>query len=294
MNFSRFAQSRIGKYSTFGVFALGIGFCALQRSSYAKDNKALNPDQFQDFTLSEIYPVSHNTNRLRFKHSDHKHVLGLDVASCIVVKAPIGENGKDVIRPYTPTSSKNDRGFFDLVVKEYPQGVMSKHLNNLQPGDKLQVKGPISKLPYKANMKKKIGMVAGGTGITPMFQLLEEILSNPDDKTEVTLIFANVSEDDILLKQELDAMQYNHDNFHVYYSIDKQKSKNWRGGVGFVSEEMLKDKLPPPSNDNLVVVCGPPGMMKHISGDKAPDYSQGELSGLLKKIGYTSQQVFKF
>jgi hypothetical protein len=31
-----------------------------------------------------------------------------------------------------------------------------------------------------------------------------------------------------------------------------------------------------------------------VSGNKAKDYSQGELSGALKDLGYTSAQVFKF
>ncbi len=45
------------------------------------------------------------------------------------------------------------------VVKGYPDGKMSKHIVNLNVGDSLECKGPISKLPYKPNMKKKIGMV---------------------------------------------------------------------------------------------------------------------------------------
>jgi cytochrome-b5 reductase len=47
------------------------------------------------------------------------------------------------------------------VVKVYPEGKMSKHIGNLQVGDSLDVKGPIQKLPYKPNMKAKIGMIAG-------------------------------------------------------------------------------------------------------------------------------------
>lgn len=27
----------------------------------------------------------------------------------------------------------------------------------------------------------------------------------------------------------------------------------------------------------LIQVCGPPGMMEHVSGGKAPDWSQGEV-----------------
>lgn len=43
-----------------------------------------------------------------------------------------------------------------------------------------------------------------------------------------------------------------------------------------------------------VLVCGPPPMMRAISGDKLPDKSQGPLTGLLKDLGYDESQVFKF
>jgi cytochrome-b5 reductase len=45
-------------------------------------------------------------------------------------------------------------------------------------------------------------MIAGGTGITPMLQLIREMLQNPDESIELRLIFANQSEDDILLRDE--------------------------------------------------------------------------------------------
>lgn len=41
-------------------------------------------------------------------------------------------------------------------------------------------------------------------------------------------------------------------------------------------------------------VCGPPPMMDSVSGDKAPDKSQGELKGMLADLGYSADQVFKF
>ncbi len=69
----------------------------------------------------------------------------------------------------------------------------------------------------------------------------------------------------------------------------------WKGGVGYVTREMLATHMPPPGQPGaLVMVCGPPGMMAAISGDKAPDKSQGELSGILRAMGYTSEQVYKF
>ena len=48
-----------------------------------------------------------------------------------------------------------------------------------------------------------------------MLQIAQEVVRNPEDKTQLTLVFANVSEDDILLKKELDDMAKKHSNFNV-------------------------------------------------------------------------------
>jgi len=109
----------------------------------------------------------------------------------------------------------------------------------------------------------------------------------------VSLVFANIAEEDILLKKEFDQLAGKHKNFKVYYVLERPPTK-WKEGVGFVSPDIIKRQLPPPSQDSLIFVCGPPGMMEAISGNKAPDYSQGELKGILKNLGYNSTNVFKF
>lgn len=47
----------------------------------------------------------------------------------------------------------------------------------LQEGDLIEIKGPFPKLPYTANMKKEIGMMCGGTGITPMLQVQQHLFN---------------------------------------------------------------------------------------------------------------------
>ncbi len=49
-----------------------------------------------------------------------------------------------------------------------------------------------------------------------MLQVASEIVNNPEDKTQVSLIFANQTEDDIILRDELDQMAAKHDNFQVH------------------------------------------------------------------------------
>jgi len=255
---------------------------------------ALNKEEWRPFKFAAAEDVTHDTKKFRFMLPSSQQKLGLPVASCILTRAPIGENGAFVVRPYTPVSSDDDKGYFELVVKNYPgKGVLSSHIHSLKPGDTLEVKGPIPKLPYSKNMKEKIGMIAGGTGITPMFQLIREILKHPDDNTEVRLLFANHTDRDILLKKELDELAARHKNFKVYYVLTTPPA-GWTQGAGHISADMIKRHMPDPSDKHLILVCGPQGFYEHISGTKAKDYTQGELSGLLKDLGYTKEQVFKF
>ncbi|PSS13835.1 NADH-cytochrome b5 reductase-like protein [Actinidia chinensis var. chinensis] len=257
---------------------------------------ALNPDNWLEFKLQDRAKVNHNTHLFRFSF-DPTAKLGLDVASCIITRAPVGQDPegktKYVIRPYTPISDPDSKGYFDLLIKVYPEGKMSQHFASLKPGDVVDVKGPIEKLRYTPNMKKHIGMIAGGTGITPMLQIIDAILRNPDDNTQVSLLYANVSPNDILLKHKLDVLAASYPNLKIFYTVDNP-SKDWNGGSGYITKDMVVKGLPGPSDDALILVCGPPGMMNHISGGKAKDWSQGEVSGILKELGYTEQMVYKF
>ncbi|EPS65850.1 hypothetical protein M569_08927, partial [Genlisea aurea] len=257
---------------------------------------ALNPDNWIEFKLQDKARASHNSHLFRFSF-DPSVKLGLDVSSCILTRAPVGQDAegktKYAIRPYTPISDPEAKGYFDLLIKVYPEGKMTQHFASLKPGDVVEVKGPVEKLRYSPNMKKHIGMIAGGTGITPMLQIIDAILKNPDDNTQVSLIYANVSPDDILLKKKLDKLSASSPNLKVFYTVDKP-TDDWVGGKGYVSKEVALKGLPCPSDDTLILVCGPPGMMKHISGEKAKDWTQGELSGILKELGYKEDMVYKF
>ena len=172
---------------------------------------------------------------------------------------------------------------------------MSTHMHDLVPGQRLDIKGPLPKYHWEANKHKHIALVAGGTGITPMYQLIRAIFNNPDDKTKVTLVFGNVSEEDVLLKHELATIENHYpQRFRAFYVLD-QPPKEWNGGKGYITKELLKTVLPEPKEENIkLFVCGPPGLYKAISGNKVSPKDQGELTGILKELGYSQEQVFKF
>ena len=99
-------------------------------------------------------------------------------------------------------------------------------------------------------------MIAGGTGITPMLQITRTALRDSSDKTKFSLIYANVNEEDILLKQELDELAAKYPNrFTVYYVLNNPPA-GWTGGVGFVSKDQIAAHMPPTSEDIKVLLCG--------------------------------------
>ena len=193
------------------------------------------------------------------------------------------------------TKYVDQAGFLDFIIKKYPNGPMSEYIHALKPGDSLDIKGPIPKYPWDANKHKHIALIAGGTGITPMWQLCRAIFKNPEDKTKVTLIFGNVTEQDILLRKEFEDLENDYpERFRAFYVLDNAPD-GWKGGKGFITKDLLKEVIPGPKEENVkVFVCGPPGLYKAISGTKNKSGEQGELTGHLKELGYGEDQVYKF
>jgi len=80
----------------------------------------------------------------------------LPLASCVIVKSSDPEGlkdakGKPVIRPYTPISRSDAPGELTFLIKKYENGLASTYIHGLKPGDKLGIKGPIQKFPYRGN-----------------------------------------------------------------------------------------------------------------------------------------------
>jgi len=255
--------------------------------------KVLKPNEFQNFELKEKTILSHNTAIYRFKLPRPTDILGLPIGQHISLAATIAGQPKEVVRSYTPISSDEEKGYFDLLIKSYPTGNISKHVASLMVGQTMKVKGPKGAMVYTPNMVRHFGMIAGGTGITPMLQIIRAIVrgrprSGGNDVTQVDLIFANVNPEDILLKEDLDALVKEDDKFRVYYVLNNPPEK-WDGGVGFVTADMIKAKLPPPAKDIKILLCGPPPMISAMK--KATESLSYEKPRPVSKL---EDQVFCF
>jgi len=263
---------------------------------------ALDPERFLDLKLKAIEPYNWNTARFVFELPDGGAALS-PVTSLVVVRAsegaegaPVDKKGNPAMRPYTPISSPNQEGELVLLIKKYEKGTISKYVHErLKPGDTLAIKGPIPKFAYQANEFEHVTLIGGGTGITPLYQLLNHALNDPANQTRYTLLYANVSEGDILLRDEIAALERAHPNkFRVVHTLDKP-APGWKGASGYVSRDLIKAHVPPAEKGNKikVLICGPPGQVSAVAGQK-DGMKQGAVGGILKELGYAEEQVFKF
>ncbi|KAL6711670.1 NADH-cytochrome b5 reductase [Coniothyrium glycines] len=254
-------------------------------------DKVLHPKDFREFELEDKTVISHNTAIYRYKLPKPTDSLGLPIGQHISLAADIGPPGKEqVVRSYTPISSDEDKGHVDLIIKSYPTGNISRYVAEMEIGQKIKIRGPKGAMVYTPNLVRHFGMIAGGTGITPMLQIAKAIERGraSGDNTEVDLIFANVNPEDILLKDELDALAAKDPKFRVHYVLNNPPEK-WSGGTGFVTADMIKKWLPAPASDVKILLCGPPPMVKAM---KAATEGLGfEKARAVSKL---EDQVFAF
>ncbi|KJA23845.1 hypothetical protein HYPSUDRAFT_39370 [Hypholoma sublateritium FD-334 SS-4] len=256
-----------------------------------------NQNSFTAIKLKKISPYNHNSSTFTFELPDNRK-SGLPVASCLVLRATDPEAFKDpagnpYYRPYTPISTSDTAGELTFLVKRYEAGNFSKYIHSLKEGETLSVKGPFLKFPYKANEFDEVAFIGGGTGIAPFYQVLIHALSNKENTTKFKLIYSNISEKDILLRAELDALKAaNPETFDIIYLVD-QPTEGWTGPTGFITAAHIKENIGGPSTNIKVFVCGPPPQVASLAGAK-DGANQGTFSGILRELGYSQEQVLKF
>jgi nitrate reductase (NAD(P)H) len=194
--------------------------------------------------------------------------------------------GSMTMRAYTPISLDENPATVDFVIKlyrpshEYPNGgKMSSLFEKLNIGDHVEMKGPVGHIRYEGDghiiVREKsfhvdtIVMLCGGTGITPMFATLSAIIRSHDDPTQVRMIFANHSEDDIILKSHLDSIVREHPiKVQIYYLLSKPNNAlTWmatesfigQNHVGYMNSTIVTSLLNENLHCSIALICGPPG-----------------------------------
>jgi len=299
------------KVATLGVVGAGAAYTGYHyynttsvyftahAESLPSDSKAafkkMDWKGFTEMKLQSSEQVNHNVKKLTFALPTEDSVTGISPVTSLLTRHTPEGAFIPVFRPYTPVSDNDLPGTVTFMVKHYPGGKGSTKMHSLKPGDSLLFK-TLQEFEYKPNQHQSMLFIAGGSGITPIFQLTRAILRNPEDKTKISLIYANNTEDDILLKKEFEDLEAKYPGrFQKIFTVSKKTSTADDVETGYVTKQMISKVWSGKTAGQKVLVSGPPAMIEAVSGAKGmAGWTQGSVGGILKDLGYTKEDVHKF
>lgn len=222
--------------------------------------------------------VSWDTRIFRFKLSHDQQALGLPTGQHLMIRLRDPVTREAIIRSYTPISQTSQLGYIDVLIKIYADtadragGRMTKALDAIPCGHSVDMKGPIGKFEYigrgvcsinnKHRTVKRFYMISGGSGITPIYQVLRAVMQDKQDPTHCTVLNGNRLVEDILCKEDLDRFAAeNLDRCNLVNTLTKAPD-GWEGLRGRVGPDLIKSHCVRGEGDALVLVCGPEALEK--------------------------------
>ncbi|THK40493.1 hypothetical protein E8Q33_13825 [Methylophaga sp. SB9B] len=158
--------------------------------------------------------------------------------------------------PFSMASSATNPERLEFVIKEV--GDFTHHLSKVKAGDKAFLEGPYGVFSLDPNAKRRAVFVVGGIGITPVLSMIRSRLAK-ENYTPMWLIYANKSEDEIIMRETLEA--FTQKLPFTFAHVLSDPSDDWMGETGYVDGDLLDEYLPEDADDIDYFVCGPPPMM---------------------------------
>jgi predicted ferric reductase len=150
--------------------------------------------------------------------------------------------------PYSLSAPPNDRSL-RITVKTL--GDHSRQLQNIRVGTRVFAEGPYGALTARKRRRRKVLLVAGGVGITPLRALFESLPARDGD---LTMIVRANRDDDVVFRDELDDIA-SKQGAHLHYLV---------GPPGDEADPFIGTRLRrliPDLSKHDVYLCGPPGFM---------------------------------
>ncbi|MGZ4181724.1 MAG: ferredoxin reductase [Solirubrobacteraceae bacterium] len=176
------------------------------------------------------------------------------------------EDGYQAQRSYSIASGPEDEHLV-LTVERLDDGEVSPYLVGvLQPGDELELRGPIGGyFVWQQSLAGPLLLVAGGSGIVPFRSILRHRAAVGSD-VAVRLRYSARSLDDLIYREELDAIEAAGDGVDISFTLTREWPEDWRGHRGRIDRELLDEAGWPAAQMPLTYICGPSGFVEGAAG----------------------------
>jgi ring-1,2-phenylacetyl-CoA epoxidase subunit PaaE len=180
-----------------------------------KDAVMIDNTKYKTLTISKLDKETDDTVSLYFKPTD-QNFYAYESGQHLTVRVKV--KGRTHNRCFSLSSSPGD-DFLRITVKLKGE-VSHWFYNEAKIGDTIDSLYPVG--DFKANKSENYVMIAGGSGITPLYSMIKDIL-NKNPKANIKLLYANKSENSIIFKNEIDALTKQYPNFECQHFLSGQK-----------------------------------------------------------------------
>lgn len=162
--------------------------------------------------------------------------------------------------PFTISSSPTSD---NLSVTVKGVGDFTSTVSQTSPSDSAYIDMPYGVFSFLNAPAEEVVFIAGGIGITPFMSMLR-YMNDKDMRQKVLLLWANKTEDDILFREELAALEENRPSLRIVHVLSRQDS--WQGEKGHINREKLS-KWVKDFGKPVFFICGPPLMMEAVKSE---------------------------
>jgi NAD(P)H-flavin reductase/ferredoxin len=167
---------------------------------------------------------------------------------------------EDAWRSFSLANAPGAEGRVDLIIKIIPGGAFSTALQQgLGPGDEVRLRGPQGSFSLRWSHRPMV-MVAGGSGIAPIWAILQDLVASGNQR-EVMFCYGARTSKDLVLRAELEDLARTHAWFSYVPALSDPgpEDAGWTGERGLVTEVL--HRLLPDAGRHEAYMCGPPLMI---------------------------------
>jgi ferredoxin-NADP reductase len=174
-------------------------------------------------------------------------------------------DGYQAQRSYSIASPPEDE-LLTLTVERVDDGEVSPYLTDeLRVGDKFQLRGPIGgHFVWSVTTLGPLWLVAGGSGIVPLMTMLRH-RARQNSHTPTLLLYSSRSLDDVIYRDELDAMARRDPDLRVANTLTRRQPDGWLGPRRRIDKALLAETCFPPEDRPKIFVCGSAPFVEDVS-----------------------------